>query len=184
MNKLFKDYFIPNIPRLLLSLIFTKFFFTNCKLIRLPIFIRGRRFIKFGDSFVTGYGCRIEALGDGNPIINIGKNTQINDYCHIAAVEKISIGNNVMMGSKVFITDHDHGQFNKASIRIAVSERKLISKAIHIGDNVWIGENVVILKGVTIGNNSIIGASAVVTKDIARNSLVVGNPAKVVKILQ
>lgn len=47
--------------------------------------------------------------------------------------------------------------------------------------NVWIGGNVVVNPGVTIGSNSIVGSGAVVTKDIPENSIVVGNPAKVLR---
>ncbi|MEV9594168.1 CatB-related O-acetyltransferase [Aliarcobacter butzleri] len=50
-----------------------------------------------------------------------------------------------------------------------------------IGHDVWVGANVVIMKGVKIGNGAIIGASAVVTKDVPAYSVVVGNPAKVIK---
>lgn len=53
-----------------------------------------------------------------------------------------------------------------------------------IGDNVDIGSNVVILGNVNIGSNTIIGAGSVVTKDIPSNSVVVGNPAKVIKIIK
>ena len=49
-----------------------------------------------------------------------------------------------------------------------------------VGDNVWIGSNATIMP-VTIGDNSIIGAGAVVTKDVPENSVVVGNPAKIIK---
>ena len=52
-----------------------------------------------------------------------------------------------------------------------------------IEKNVWIGMNSVILKGVTIGDNSIIGAGSVVVKDVPKNTIAAGNPAKVIKDL-
>lgn len=55
------------------------------------------------------------------------------------------------------------------------------SKNISIGNNCWIANSVNIFGGVTIGNNVVIGANSVVTKDIADNSLAVGNPARLVK---
>ena len=58
-----------------------------------------------------------------------------------------------------------------------------ISKPVKIGDRVWIGIAATILPGVTIGENSIVAAGAVVTKDVPPNTIVAGNPAKVVKKL-
>jgi maltose O-acetyltransferase len=52
---------------------------------------------------------------------------------------------------------------------------------IKVEDNVWIGANATILPGVTIGKNSIVGAGAVVTKDVPENTIVGGNPAKVIR---
>ena len=60
---------------------------------------------------------------------------------------------------------------------------KGLAKEIQIGDDCWIGGGAIICPGVSIGNGVVIGAGAVVTKDIPANSLVVGNPARVVKKL-
>jgi len=51
-----------------------------------------------------------------------------------------------------------------------------------IGNNVWMGGRVTILKGVAIGDNALIGAGSVVTKDVPRNAIVAGNPARVIKM--
>ena len=56
-----------------------------------------------------------------------------------------------------------------------------IKKEVIIGENVWIGSNSVILAGVSIGDNSIIAAGSVVTKDVVKNNIVAGNPAKLIK---
>mgnify|MGYP002933344774 FL=1 len=98
-----------------------------------------------------------------------------NYRCHIGAVNKIVIGNNVLMGSQVLIIDHAHGEGNVDMFQAPI-DRKLFSKGpIVIEDNVWIGDGVCILANVTIGCNSIIGANAVITKDIPPYSTVVGN---------
>ena len=110
---------------------------------------------------------------------------QINDFVHINAVDCVKIGNNVLIASKVFITDLAHGSYrgddNDSSPEEIVINRKLSSKSVEIGDNVWIGELVSILPGVQIGKNCIIGANSVVTKSIPDNCIAVGNPAKIIK---
>jgi acetyltransferase-like isoleucine patch superfamily enzyme len=83
----------------------------------------------------------------------------------------ISIGNNVLIGANVVITDFDwHSERYPSE-----------PKPIRIENNVWIGLNVIILKGVTIGENSVIAAGSVVTSNIPPFSLAGGNPCKVIK---
>jgi acetyltransferase-like isoleucine patch superfamily enzyme len=60
----------------------------------------------------------------------------------------------------------------------------LICKPVKIGNGVWIGANVTILPGVTVGENAVIAAGAVVTKDVPANSIVGGNPARVIRMLK
>ena len=56
-------------------------------------------------------------------------------------------------------------------------------KSVKIGNGVWIGANVTILPGVTVGENAVLAAGAVVTKDVPANSIVGGNLAKVIRML-
>ena len=99
---------------------------------------------------------------------------------HIGCLNKIVIGDNVMLGSRVLIEDHSHGTAD--DIDIPVAKRTLHSKGpIIIEDNVWIGEKVTICPGVHIGDGAIIGANSVVTHDIPDYCVAVGSPAKVVK---
>lgn len=173
--------------RLLVSLIYTKIFFNQARLIRLPFDIRNRSNIKIGKNFTAGFGCRIEAfpLNDVNKnCITIGKNVQINDYVHIGAVGSITIGDNVLMASKIYISDHNHGSYNEVISDHPMSipvERIAISKPVIIENNVWLGESVCVLPGVIIGEGSVIGALSVVSKSIPPFSIAVGNPARVVK---
>jgi len=182
-----KRYGIIGTFKLIISLIYTKIFFRNSRLIRLPFDIRNKKNIKIGDNFTTGFGCRIEAYPQkptSDSILIFGKNVEINDYVHIAAGEKIRIGNDVLIASKVFISDINHGNYkgeNPDSPLTTPNSRKLSTNPIQIKDNVWIGEGVCIMSGVTIGIGSIIGALSVVTKDIPDYSIAVGSPAKVVK---
>jgi acetyltransferase-like isoleucine patch superfamily enzyme len=172
--------------RLLISLIYTKIYFNNARLIRLPFDIRNRRFIKIGEGLTTGFGCRLEAYPENlnNICLTIGNNVEINDYVHIATREKVSIGDNVLIASKVYISDINHGVYSGKGHDSPLSipkDRKLSSKPIRIEDNVWLGEGVCVMPGVTIGRGSIIGAGSVVTKTIPPYSIAVGIPAVVVK---
>ncbi|WP_459576678.1 LbetaH domain-containing protein [Companilactobacillus alimentarius] len=62
--------------------------------------------------------------------------------------------------------------------------QQLITKSIHLQQNVWLGANVTVLPGVTIGENSIVGACSLVTKDVESNSVYVGSPAKKLRDLK
>ena len=168
------------------SFIVTKLTIPSARLLRQPIDIRGKSGIAFGKQLTTGYHCRFEAHNkDENVSLYFGNNIQINDFVHIAALKEVRIGNNVLIASKVFITDLEHGSYigneDDADPCSIVKDRQLSSKSVVIEDNVWLGEHVSVLPGVTIGENSIIGANSVVTKSIPANSIAVGIPAKVIK---
>jgi acetyltransferase-like isoleucine patch superfamily enzyme len=154
-----------------------------------PIYIKGPGYISLGDNFISGPHFKIEAWGRHNgeefhPQIIIGKNVSFSSNCHIGAINKIIIKDNVLFGSNVFITDHSHGETVYGAMGTPPSKRKLFSKGpVIIEENVWVGENVTILPGVTIGYNSIIGANSVVTKSVPQNVVAAGNPAVVIKQL-
>jgi acetyltransferase-like isoleucine patch superfamily enzyme len=119
-----------------------------------------------------------------NPEISIGDGVIMNTDVHIGCINKIVIGNNVLFASRIYITDHSHGEITKEALSLPPSLRPLRTKGpVIIKNNVWIGEGVAILPGVTIGENSIIGANSVVTKCFPNNCVLAGNPAKVLKII-
>ena len=164
------------------------FIFKNARLIRFPFRVRGKQYIKIGKGFTTGFNCRIDALNINNfgekYLIEIGENVEINDEVHIGATQKIIIEDNVLIASKVYISDHNHGSYKgdeQDSPMSIPKERKIYSSPIKIEKNVWIGELCCILQGVTIGEGSIIGAMSVVTKDIPPYTIAVGSPAKLIK---
>ena len=154
-----------------------------------PMYLQGGKFISIGDNFNSSLRFRLEAFDEHlgyafTPKIIIGNDVSINSDCHIGAVNEIEIGDGVLIASKVFITDHYHGEITAEAIKFSPSERKLYSKgSVKIEKNVWIGEGVAILPNVTIGENSIIGANSVVTKNIPKNSVVGGNPARIIRTL-
>jgi len=184
-----KRYGFWGLVRVLVSLLYTKIYFKNARLIRLPFDIRNRRFIEIGKSFTSGIGCRLEAhqmdASKSSKVLIIGEHVQVNDYIHIAAGEKVQIGNHVLIASKVFITDINHGLYQGEQVDsplVPPNDRQLSTNPVFIEDNVWLGENVCVMPGTTIGFGSIIGASSVVTKSIPAHCIAVGNPARVIKV--
>lgn len=116
------------------------------------------------------------------PDIIIGDNCKIGEYSHITSCNRITIGNGLLTGRFVLISDNSHGGLSLEESNIPPIKRQLVSKGeIIIGNNVWIGDKVTICGGVHIGDNVIIGANSVVTKDIPSNSMAAGIPAKVLK---
>ncbi len=107
--------------------------------------------------------------------IHIGQNVFINQNCTIYDLAEIHIGDNVMIGPNVNIISASHP--------VSPLERfdYVLGKPIVIKNNVWIAAGVVIIGGVTVGENSVIAAGSVVTKDVPPNTLVGGNPAKIIR---
>jgi acetyltransferase-like isoleucine patch superfamily enzyme len=172
--------------KLILSTIYTRLFFPGARLMRLPIDIRNRQNINLGENLTTGFGCRLEAYPVGKAkVINFGKNVQINDYVHITARSNVTIGDNVLMASKIYISDCSHGSYagdqNDSNPEVCPSKRPLFSKDVIIEDNVWLGEFVSVLPGVTIGRGTIVGANSVVTKSLPSYVVAVGIPARPIK---
>ena len=124
------------------------------------------------------------AGGNFNPEIHIGENCCLGNWNHITATNSIRIGNNLLTGKWVTITDNSHGDTERDVLKIAPLMRVVTSKGpVIIGDNVWIGDKATILPGVTIGDGAVIAANAVVTKDVPAYSVVGGNPARIIKQL-
>lgn len=131
-------------------------------------------FKKFGRNNTFWFPVKI--LGKEN--ISIGDNCALNAYIHIWGSGGVEIGNNVMIAAHVIITSVTH-DYNSPSIR----HSKLIHKKVIIKDNVWIGTGSIILPGITIGEGAVIGAGSVVTHDVPSKSIVVGNPARIIKTM-
>lgn len=185
--RLFRRYGFLGSIRLVLNLAFTRLAFNGARLVRGPVYVRGKRGMRWGKGFTTGVGVRLDVFSeDVSPRLTFGDYVQINDYVHIGVVERVEIGNHVLIASQVFISDHNHGDYqspNPLSVpSVPPSLRPVCGKPVRIGDRVWIGEHVCILPGVTIGEGAIVGAGSVVTSDVPTNSIVAGNPARVVRV--
>ena len=160
----------------------------NSSVLELP-YVIGYEFIHIGNEFHIGKDVRIEARTrymkqTFSPSVVIGDNVTLSGRCYLSCVDGITIGDGVLCGRDVFITDNSHGETSATAIHVSPIERELTSKGpVIIEKNVWIGRQVTILSGVTIGENSIIGANSVVNIDIPANCVVAGNPARIVKRL-
>ncbi|MET3874851.1 MULTISPECIES: acetyltransferase [Chitinophaga] len=184
----YRTYGLAGFMKLAINVLRTKIFFPKARLIRFPFDIRNSRNIQWQNGFTTGVGCRLEAYPEtssSEPVLIIGTNVQINDYVHISAGKKVIIGNNVLIASKIFITDISHGSYGLDDVHdhpdMPPSDRMLTRKEVVIEDNVWIGEYVSVLPGAKIGKGSIIGAMSVVTREIPPYCIAVGSPARVIK---
>lgn len=120
-----------------------------------------------------------------NASITIGNHCSIGEYNHITACNKITIGDGLLTGRYVIISDNSHGGLSEEESTIQPSLRNLKSKGeVIIGNNVWLGDKVAVLSGVHIGNNVIVAANAVVTKDLPDNCIAAGVPVRVIKKIQ
>lgn len=119
-----------------------------------------------------------------NPELSIGDNCNFGAFNHITCANNITIGNNLLTGKWVTITDNSHGSTDLQTLQVPPSQRPVVSKgAVVIGDNVWLGEKCTILPNVTIGDGAVIAANSVVTKDVPAYCVVAGNPARIIKQL-
>jgi len=109
--------------------------------------------------------------------ITIGKNVFINACCKFQDQAGITIGDGTFIGHNVTIAtiNHDFNPENRAA---------MYPKPVNIGKKVWIGSDCTILPGITIGDGAVIGAGSVVTKDVPKNAVAVGNPARVIKYIE
>lgn len=147
--------------------------------------IKGLHRIKIGKHFFANRFLRIEVIGTDTIKLFIGDHVSLGENVHLAVTNKIIIGDNVLMGSRILITDHNHGKYNGIGLSDPDSSpqsRELISDGpVIIEKNVWIGDGVVILPNITIGKSSIVGANSVVNKSVPPYSIVGGIPAKIIK---
>jgi len=137
---------------------------------------------KIGNNFQTGQGVSIRECNKIGNSVSVGTNSvlefgnTIGDFSRIHSncfMEMVTIGEYVFVGPNVVFTDDPHP--------MGCPHYKECKGGAVVEDYVRIGANATILPGVRIGRNSLIGAASVVVKDVPPDSVVAGNPAKVIK---
>jgi acetyltransferase-like isoleucine patch superfamily enzyme len=110
--------------------------------------------------------------------IRVGARVFISQNCTFYALAEISIGDDVMVGPNVSLITSEHP--------VAPSRRRthLLGRPITIDNGVWIAAGATVIGGVTIGENSVVAAGSVVTRDVPPNTLVGGNPARVIRSIE
>lgn len=162
---------------------------SRSSIIAYEIDLVGGKYISVGDNCYVGKGTFLTAWDQYRdvkfqPKITIGNNVSIGEDCHISAINNVEIGDSVLFGKKVTISDNSHGKSELNSLQLPPKDREMHSNGpVIIEEGVWIGDKVSILANVRIGKNSIIGANAVVTKDIPENTIAAGIPAIVIKTI-
>ena len=111
----------------------------------------------------------------GGENIRVGRNVFINQNCTLYDLGGIDIADDVMIGPNVSLITSSH-PLDPAQRRACV-----VAKPITLHRNVWIAAGATIIGGVTVGENSVVAAGSVVTRDVPANTLVGGNPARVIR---
>lgn len=150
-----------------------------------------------GNSYIELYSDKPSSIGSGVTIregawiqcrsglnkkavrLKIGDGVYIGPGAVIGVGGEVVIGSNCSIGARLSISAEEHKIFEGSYVSNTVERQ-----GVYVQKNCWLGNNVSILDGVTIGENSVIGACSLVTKDIPKNSVAFGIPARVVRAIK
>lgn len=150
----------------------------------------GGRHISFGSGIYAERNLWLEAVTSYrsqrfHPEIAIGDHVSFSDGVHISSIENIVIGRHSLFGSRIYVSDHNHGIYRgelQSPPEEAPAHRLLGGGGpVVIGEKVWVGDNSVIIGPATIGGGAIVGANSVVRGMVPSNTIVAGVPAKPIK---
>jgi acetyltransferase-like isoleucine patch superfamily enzyme len=140
--------------------------------------------IEIGEGVRIGRNVRLQGIVEYagqmfNPRLVLKRGASLQNQCTVICNNYIELGEDVMVASNVFISDHEH--LYQDVKRPIVAQELTTDGRVVIGAGSHIGENVCIFRNVTIGEHCVIGAGAVVTRDVPAFSVAVGSPARVVR---
>ena len=134
--------------------------------------------------FINIYGCSIGENSKIGAFVEIQKNAAIGKNCKISShsfiCEGVTIEDNVFVGHNVTFTNDIYPRATTSQGTLQTDEDWNCSPTL-VKKGASIGSSVTLLCGITVGENSIIGAGSVVTKDVPSNTIVAGNPAKILR---
>jgi acetyltransferase-like isoleucine patch superfamily enzyme len=149
-------------------------------------YISGRGSIVVGDdvSFDGKVCITFAARFSDDPTLEIGDRTRISDQCAFTIGKRITIGADCLIAPGVLLFDSPGHPSDPGERRRHTPPSADAVKPVTVGDNVWIGTRAIVGAGVTIGTGSVISAGAVVLADVAPNTVMAGNPARKIALLQ
>ncbi len=123
-----------------------------------------------------GHGCKIR-VHEGE--VSIGAKSVIGQECTVSAFQHVSIGRECIVADRVMLIDFDHGV---TEVERPIRLQGIYKRDVEVGHNVWIGYGACILRGARVGDNSVIGTSSVVTRSFPENAVLVGAPARLLRM--
>jgi len=151
---------------------------------RIP-YIRGKGRITIGTGvYISGrVGISFSSHALRKPELRLGDRTFVGHGCSFSVAKRVVVGNDCLIGNGARIQDNDAHPLDPELRRRGEPVAYEDVHPVVIEDGVWIAPRCTILKGVTIGENSVVGTGSVVTKDVPANTLVAGNPARIIRKL-
>jgi acetyltransferase-like isoleucine patch superfamily enzyme len=134
--------------------------------------------------FINLYGCSVGENSKIGAFVEIQKNAAIGKNCKISShsflCEGVTIEDNVFVGHNVTFTNDIYPRATTSQGTLQIDEDWNCTPTL-VKSGASIGSSVTLLCGITIGENAIVGAGSVVTKDVPSNTIVAGNPAKILR---
>ena len=148
--------------------------------------------VKLGENvklskFINLYGCEVGDQTKIGAFVEIQKNAKIGKHCKISShtfiCEGVTIEDNVFIGHGVMFINDSYPRATAADGNLQTEADWRVERTI-IKKGASLGSGATILCGITIGENAIVGAGSVVTKDVPANTIVAGNPARVLRYIE